>query len=225
MSASPSRTLRPVILWGGKGHAKVLQEFLPQIGYRAIAVFDNDPTSPSPLRGVPIHYGLDGFRAWLAEQPRDGSIGGLVAIGGPRGGSRIEILDRFREAGIEPLTVRHPRAFVAEDATLGAGSQVLANASVCAEAVIGRGCIINTNASVDHETHLGDGVHVAPGATITGCVSVGSRTMIGAGATILPRLTIGCDVIVGAGSVVTRSIPDGQVAYGNPARVRHPVSA
>ncbi len=43
---------------------------------------------------------------------------------------------------------------------------------------------------------------------------------IGANATILPNVNIGRDAIVGAGSVVTKSVPDGSVVYGNPARIK-----
>lgn len=43
---------------------------------------------------------------------------------------------------------------------------------------------------------------------------------IGTGSTILGGVTIGPGAIIGAGSVVTRDIPAGAVAVGNPARVR-----
>jgi acetyltransferase-like isoleucine patch superfamily enzyme len=42
---------------------------------------------------------------------------------------------------------------------------------------------------------------------------------IGANAIILPGVTIGINSVVGAGSIVTKSVPDGVVAVGNPARV------
>ena len=42
---------------------------------------------------------------------------------------------------------------------------------------------------------------------------------IGSGATILSNVTIGERAIVGAGSVVTRDVPDGMFAAGNPCRV------
>jgi maltose O-acetyltransferase len=42
---------------------------------------------------------------------------------------------------------------------------------------------------------------------------------LGAGALVCPGASIGENTIVGAGSVVTRSLPAGVVAYGNPARV------
>ena len=36
---------------------------------------------------------------------------------------------------------------------------------------------------------------------------------------ILPGVTIGDDTVIGAGSVVTRDIPAGVLAVGNPCRV------
>jgi acetyltransferase-like isoleucine patch superfamily enzyme len=42
---------------------------------------------------------------------------------------------------------------------------------------------------------------------------------IGANVCVLPRVTIGEHAVIGAGSVVTRDVPPGMVALGNPARV------
>lgn len=42
---------------------------------------------------------------------------------------------------------------------------------------------------------------------------------IGGGATILPGITIGRGAMVGAGAVVTKSVPEGAVVVGNPARI------
>lgn len=50
-------------------------------------------------------------------------------------------------------------------------------------------------------------------------VRIGNRVRIGAGAIILPGVTIGDDTVIGAGSVVTKDIPAGVVAVGNPCRV------
>jgi len=57
------------------------------------------------------------------------------------------------------------------------------------------------------------------GRTRIGKVVIGDKVFVGASSIILPGVTIGSDVIIGAGSVVTRDIPDGVVAAGNPARV------
>ena len=42
---------------------------------------------------------------------------------------------------------------------------------------------------------------------------------LGANVIVLPGVTIGVNSVIGAGSVVTKSIPDGVVATGNPAKV------
>ena len=50
-------------------------------------------------------------------------------------------------------------------------------------------------------------------------VTIGSDVWIGGAAVICPGVTIGSRSIIGAGSVVTRDIPDGVFAAGNPCRV------
>jgi maltose O-acetyltransferase len=50
-------------------------------------------------------------------------------------------------------------------------------------------------------------------------ITIGDDVWIGAGAIILPGVTIGAGTTIGAGSVVTRSVPAGVVAAGNPARI------
>ena len=50
-------------------------------------------------------------------------------------------------------------------------------------------------------------------------VEIGSDVWIGGAAIICPGVKIGSKTIIGAGSVVTRDIPDGVFAAGNPCRV------
>jgi maltose O-acetyltransferase len=50
-------------------------------------------------------------------------------------------------------------------------------------------------------------------------IGIGDNAWLGGGAIVLPGVTIGENTVVGAGSVVTRDLPAGVVAVGNPARV------
>jgi acetyltransferase-like isoleucine patch superfamily enzyme len=50
-------------------------------------------------------------------------------------------------------------------------------------------------------------------------VTLRKGAWIGAGAILLPGVEIGANAVIGAGSVVTRPVPPGLVAAGNPARV------
>lgn len=104
---------------------------------------------------------------------------------------------------------------------------------------VGNNFYANFNLTVvdDADIFIGDSVMIAPNVVIaTGThpicpelrekvyqynlpVRIGSRVWIGAGTLIMPGVTIGDDSVVGAGSVVTKDIPAGVVAVGNPCRV------
>ena len=53
-------------------------------------------------------------------------------------------------------------------------------------------------------------------------IIIGSDVWVGGGAIILAGVRIGSRAVIGAGSVVTRDIPDGMFAAGNPCRVMRP---
>ena len=104
---------------------------------------------------------------------------------------------------------------------------------------VGNNFYSNFNLTVvdDVDIYIGDNVMIAPNVVIaTGThpicpklrekgyqynlpVHIGNRVWIGAGTIILPGVTIGDDSVIGAGSVVTKNIPSGVVAVGNPCRV------
>ena len=50
-------------------------------------------------------------------------------------------------------------------------------------------------------------------------IEIGSDVWVGGGAIICPGVKIGAKTVIGAGSVVTRDIPEGVFAAGNPCRV------
>jgi acetyltransferase-like isoleucine patch superfamily enzyme len=52
-----------------------------------------------------------------------------------------------------------------------------------------------------------------------GRIKVGDYSYIGDSCLIMPGVEIGSNCIVGAGSVVTKSIPDGMMVAGNPAKI------
>jgi maltose O-acetyltransferase len=51
-------------------------------------------------------------------------------------------------------------------------------------------------------------------------ITLGDNVWLGAGVIVCPGVKIGDDTVVGAGAVVTRDLPAGVVAFGNPARVQ-----
>jgi len=215
--------MKKIILWGATGQSIVLEEFLSSVGYELVAVFDNNPEVKSPFPEIPIYHGIKGLETWK-QKNKAKEVFFLVAMGGERGKDRQEIQALLIKHGLTPATVVHPTAFVARNASIGKGSQIMAHATICARAKIGDACLINTSASVDHECIIENGVHIAPGAKLAGCVTIGQNSFVGIGAIILPRIKIGKNTIVGAGAVVTKDVPYNVVAYGNPAKIIRPRS-
>ena len=79
-------------------------------------------------------------------------------------------------------------------------------------------CVVHQN--IGEKTVVGEGVTVGHGAILHGC-TIGDHSLIGMGSIILDGAMIGRHCIIGAGSLVTggKVIPDGSLAFGNPARV------
>lgn len=144
---------------------------------------------------------------------------GTVVYGGCRIG------DRFQ-------TGHH--VVVREDCVIGDDVSIWSNTVVDYSCRIGDRVKIHANCYVAQYTELLEDAFLAPGVTIANDLYPGqvesaammSGPRIGAGAqlgvnvTVLPYVRIGDRCLVGAGSVVTRDLPPGTVAYGNPARVR-----
>lgn len=103
----------------------------------------------------------------------------------------------------------------------------------------GKGVYANFNLTLVDDTHVyvGDHTMIGPNVTLATAghpilpalreevyqfnlpVRIGRSCWLGAGVIVLPGVTIGDNTVVGAGSVVTRDLPAGVVAAGNPCRV------
>lgn len=68
-------------------------------------------------------------------------------------------------------------------------------------------------------THPLNAVQRATGEEFIAPIVIGDDCWLGGGVMVMPGVTIGARSVIGAGSVVTRSIPEGVLAMGNPCRV------
>ena len=88
---------------------------------------------------------------------------------------------------------------------------------------IGAACQIATCVQLLTATHPIDPEARRLGWESAEPITVGDNVWLGGGEIVCPGVTIGDNTVVGAGSVVTRDLPPGVVAFGNPARVRRPI--
>jgi serine acetyltransferase len=87
-----------------------------------------------------------------------------------------------------------------------------------AETMIGPFCYLT-----DHDHTVGAAQAPGAGPLVSAPTRIGARCWIGAHVSVLKGVTIGDGTTVGAGSVVTKSLPPGVIAVGNPARVLRPI--
>lgn len=122
---------------------------------------------------------------------------------------------------------------IREQNTIGDRFSIWNNSVVDYGCTIGDNVKIHCNIYIAQFTVIEDDVFMAPGVTIAndihpGCPDSGEcmrgpvlrrGCRLGVNVTVVPYVTIGEGTLVGSGSVVTRDLPPGVLAYGNPARV------
>ena len=89
----------------------------------------------------------------------------------------------------------------------------------CAEVHIGADLQCGPYVQIYTAHHPLDAATRTAGGELASPITIGNRVWIGGGAIICPGVTIGDDTTIGAGSVVTRDMPAGVLAVGNPCRV------
>ena len=77
----------------------------------------------------------------------------------------------------------------------------------------------------DHDHQMSGEAAPGDGPLISKPTLIGARCWLGAHVTVLKGVTIGEGTVVGAGSVVTKSLPAGVIAVGNPARVLREIAS
>jgi len=88
---------------------------------------------------------------------------------------------------------------------------------------IGADVQIGPNVQILTPTHPIDPEQRRSGLEAAKPITIEDNVWLGGGAIVLAGVTIGRDTVVGAAAVVTKDLPPGVVAVGNPARVIRPV--
>lgn len=122
---------------------------------------------------------------------------------------------------------------VREENIIGDNFSLWNNSVVDYGCKIGNDVKIHCNVYVAQFTIIEDGVFIGPGTVLLNdlhpkcgfskeCLKgpyIKKGAVIGGNVTVCPYVTIGEEAVVGAGSVVTKDIPDRNLAYGSPARI------
>lgn len=119
-----------------------------------------------------------------------------------------------------PLTIDYGVRLVIGDRTfINADFMVIGGGLV----TIGEDCLIGPRCAIYTPNHAEDLPRRHAGWERPLPVTIGNSVWLGGSVTLMPGVTIGDGSIIGAGSVVTRDVPAGVVAVGNPCRVVRPI--
>lgn len=89
----------------------------------------------------------------------------------------------------------------------------------CAKIKIGADTFIGPNCGFYTAIHPINAKERIEGLESAKPITIGKGVWLGGNVVVLPGVTIGDRAVIGAGSVVTKDIPSGVVAVGNPCRV------
>jgi UDP-perosamine 4-acetyltransferase len=209
--------MKPIILLGSGGHARVLLNQLRRLQVDILGIADPYRPIAADFFGLRILGEDAAVLNYAAEQIE--LVNGLGSL--PKdAGLRCGLFSKFKQSGYHFKTLVDPAAFVASDAELAEGVQVMAGVIIQAGTIIAENCIVNSGAIVEHDCRIGRHVHIAPGAVICGGVEIGDHVHIGSGATLIQGLRIGEETVIGAGSIVTRNVASRQIVYPSRALVQ-----
>ena len=152
--------------------------------------------------------------AWLARYN--------AALGASASDLRELLLERLATVG-EGAMIRPPfHCDYGFNISLGANVFLNFNCVILdvVEVTIGDKTQIGPGVQILTADHPRDAANRASGLEFGRPIRIGRNVWIGGGAIILPGVTIGDNAVIGAGSVVTRDVPAGVTAFGNPARFR-----
>jgi carbonic anhydrase/acetyltransferase-like protein (isoleucine patch superfamily) len=132
---------------------------------------------------------------------------------------------------VDPDAWIAPGCYVMGDVTIGAGASVWFGAVLRGDndpITVGAGSNIQENSVLHTDAGcpltIGAGCTIGHKAMLHGC-TIGDNTLIGMGATVLNGAVIGQNCLIGAGALVTenKTIPDGSLVMGVPAKVVRPL--
>ena len=207
-----------LVLIGAGGHCKAAIDVIEQEGiFSIIGVTTKKIGECDSVLGYPV-VGTDDDLLSLVCDDRFF----LVAIGQiSTSEARITAFNRATGIGMQPVSIRSPKAYVSPHATIGNGTLIMHGAIVNADAQVGINSIINSLALVEHDSIIGNHCHISTGAKTNGNVIVGEKSFIGSGAVLRNGISVGARSVIGAGCYVNFDVPEDAIVRSSRKAVRN----
>lgn len=209
---------RRLLLLGAGGFARETLELVRAINrpaptWQVVGLLDDDPR----LHGSMIHgVSVIGPTEAVHDHPGAFVTASVASPADPM--RRLALVSRLGLPAERYAKLVHPAAIVPESASIGLGSMLHALTVLTTDVELGAHVAVMPAVVLTHDDVARDGVTFGAGARVAGGVTIGRGAYIGAGALLRERVVVGAGAVIGMGAVVTRTVPDGEVWIGTPAR-------
>lgn len=206
-----------IVLIGGGNQAHYTIDIIEKEGkYNIIGIIDSLQEIGSERFG----YKILGKQENILEIIKQYSIdGGIISIGD--NWSRFYVYEQIKKLVPDFIFVNaiHPSVIIGNNVKIGKGIIAMAGCIFNPKAYIGNFTFFATGAQVEHDCTIKDFASISAGSITGGYVKLGKYSAITLGVIIMDRLEIGENTVIGSGSLVTKSLPNNVLAYGNPAKI------
>ncbi|PHO10263.1 acetyltransferase [Malaciobacter canalis] len=135
---------------------------------------------------------------------------------------RNKVYLELKNKGVNFPNIFHKSCFISISSSIDESSILCPFVTITSNANIGKNFQANIYSYVAHDCIIGDNVTFAPSVKCNGNVVIEDNVYIGTGVIIHQGkankpLKIGKGAVIAAGAVVTKSVAEGKVMFGNPA--------
>jgi sugar O-acyltransferase (sialic acid O-acetyltransferase NeuD family) len=141
----------------------------------------------------------------------------VITIGDPA--KRKDLIRKMEARGARFISIIHPTAYVASNATVGIGCIVGPFCAIGSNARVGDYVLLTWYSSLAHDSVSHSFAVLSPYSTANGAAILEEGVFLGTHAVINPMIRVGAWSKVASGSVVYRDVPPNSLALGNPAKV------
>ena len=202
-------------VYGSGGLGKTILDFAYVVEHHSHTwdeiVFIDDVTNEKSVLGVPV-FPFEAFKEKYTPSPE---VSVFVAIGEPK--SRAAVCANVQNSGYRFARLIHPNAEISPSAVIG-DDVVIGNCFICPLVKIGDHAIIANRCTVGHDSSVGSYTVMNEGVFVGGFTEIGEMVYIGANAALKDRIRVENNAAVAMGAAVFKDVPEGFVAFGNPAR-------
>lgn len=200
-----------IAVLGASGSGAKVLAILNALGAnRSIDFYDDDPRYKGTIF---LECPIKGTIADFLSAPCTRQV--VISIGSTR--KRESIFNRLNSQCVFP-SIFHPNSAVDPTAEVGCGCIVSAFSLIQPGVKIGNFVNINAGTIFGPFSKVSDFVTVGGNCFIASGTSISSHVSLGMGAMIGSQLCISSDSVIGSNSYLNKSVMEGGVFFGNPAR-------